>query len=215
LCLSFLSIKTQAQNSPENKLGAWYMYNGSHILSGKIKLTTSAHFRYFKLATAYQQEVYRMGLNYAFNKTINVTGGIVYSIKDTSYKTEGSDLYEYRFYQDLNIKDNWGKVYVNHRVRLAQRFTRQNFINKTRHRIRYGLFLKYPILKNWQLYGFNETFIKFAIKSFGENRTGLGFIRKISNQLKLRVGYMHIKFANTFLNRIQLGIVLNTNHIKK
>lgn len=205
----------QAQSSAKDQLGTWYMYNGSHKLSDQIKLTTSAHYRYFELATEYQQEIYRVGLNYAFNKKINVTGGMVYSIKDTSYKTTAPDLYEYRFYQDLNLKDTWGKINVKHRVRLAQRFTKQNFIDKTKHRIRYGLFLKYPILKKLNFYAFNEVFIKFATKAFGENRTGAGFIRKINENLKVRFGYFHIKFADGGLDRLQLGILLNTDFTKK
>lgn len=215
LCLSFTISKIQAQNSAENQLGTWYMLDASHQLSKKLKLTTNAHFRYFEFATEYQQEIYRLGLNYSFNKNINVTGGVVYSIKDTSYKTAAPDLYEFRFYQDLNIQGTWGKIDVKHRVRLAQRFTRQNFIDETKHRIRYGLFLKYPIFKNWNLYAFNEVFIKFATKSFGENRTGAGFIRKINNRLKLRLGYFHIKFSESSLNRLQIGIILNSDFTKK
>ncbi len=105
LFLSLFCFNIQGQNSVEKELGTWYMYNGSHKISDKIKLKTSAHFRYFELASEYQQEIYRLGLNYDFNKKINITGGLVYSITDTSYKSDLPDLYEYRFYQDLNIKD--------------------------------------------------------------------------------------------------------------
>ena len=100
-CFHFCFLVMQSQNSHENKLGTWYMYNGSHKLSKNVKLTTSAHFRYYEFITEYQQEIYRVGLNYSFNKKVNFTGGLVYSITDSSYKTDLADLYEYRFYQDL------------------------------------------------------------------------------------------------------------------
>ncbi len=205
----------QAQNSSEDKLGTWYMYNGVHQLSKKIKLTTSAHFRYYEPITAYQQEIYRVGVNYTFTKKINITGGTVYSIKDVSYKRTGADLYEFRFYQDLNIKDKWGSFFVKHRVRLAQRFRRQNFANKTTHRIRYGLFTKYPISSKMTTYAFNEVFIKFAKKTFGENRTGFGILQELSKKVKLKAGYMFTKFRNSKSQRIQLGVILNTSHFKK
>lgn len=214
MCLSFLFIKTQAQNSPENKLGAWYMYNGSHKVSEKLTLKTSFHVRYYEFITEYQQEIYRLGVNYAFNKKINLTLGTVYSIKDVSYKENLPDLYEYRFYQDVNMKDNWGNFKVKHRIRLAQRFRRQNFTNKTTHRIRYGLFLKYPLSKKLTTYGFNEVFIKFASKAFGENRTGFGFLQKLSNQVQLKLGYMYTQFSKTKSHRLQLGVILQTNHIR-
>ncbi|MCL7753528.1 DUF2490 domain-containing protein [Polaribacter sp. Z022] len=205
----------QSQNSHENKLGTWYMYNGSHKLSKNVKLTTSAHFRYYEFITEYQQEIYRVGLNYSFNKKVNFTGGLVYSITDSSYKTDLADLYEYRFYQDLNIKDTWNKVKVKHRVRLAQRFKRQNFNDEVKHRIRYGLFLNRPLLEKWETYAFSEIFIKFATKAFSQNRTGAGFIRELNENLKVRLGYFYTKFSNSSLHRLQLGIILNTDFTKK
>lgn len=208
------SLRNQAQFSSENKLGTWNMYNGSHKLSEKLALKTSFHVRYFQLITEYQQEIYRTGLTYSLSDRFNLTGGMVYSITDTSYKIDLPNLYEFRFYQDANLKDKWGLFNVNHRVRLAQRFREQNSEKKTTHRIRYGLFVNYPILKKLKMYAFNEVFIKFATKSFGQNRTGLGFFQQIDKQLKLRVGYMHTKFSNTVSHRLQLGIILNTNHTK-
>lgn len=204
----------QAQTFAENKLGTWYMFNGSHQLSKKFALKTAIHFRYFELIEEYQQEIYRLGLNYKINKTFDFTFGSVYSITDTSYKRDGSDLVEYRFYQDLSAKDKWGKFSAKHRIRLAQRFRRQNFENKTTHRIRYGLFVNYPITKKLTTYGFNEIFIKFATKTFGQNRTGFGFLQKLSNQLRLKAGYMYTQFSQTKSHRLQLGVILNTNHIK-
>lgn len=215
LCLTLSFFKLQSQESSENKLGTWYMYNGAHQLTEKIQLTTSFHVRYFEFITEYQQEIYRVGVNYAFNEKVNLTGGTVYSITDTSYKNDGGNLYEFRFYQDLNIKDKWGDFSAKHRVRLAQRFRRQNFENKTTHRIRYGLFLSYPISKSLTTYGFNEIFIKFATKAFGQNRTGFGFLQKMSQQLKLKIGYMYTQFSATKSHRLQLGVILNTNHFKK
>ena len=213
LCLIFV-LKNQAQISSEKKLGTWYMYNGTHQLSEKFALKTSFHIRYFEFISEYQQEIYRTGLTYSPSEKWSFTGGIVYSITDTSYKTNQPNLYEFRFYQDVNLKDKWGLFNVNYRVRLAQRFREQASQRKTTHRIRYGLFANYSINKKLKIYGFNEIFIKFATRLFGQNRTGLGFFHQFDKQLKLRVGYMHTKFRNTFSHRLQLGIILNTNHTK-
>ncbi len=37
-------LKTQGQKSPENQLGTWYMYNGSHKLSEKLFLKNNGTF---------------------------------------------------------------------------------------------------------------------------------------------------------------------------
>ncbi len=215
LSLILLSYEIQAQNSSDNKLGTWYMFNGSHKISEKFTIKSAIHFRYFEFITDYQQEIYRLGLNYKINPNTNFTLGSVYSITDNSYQQDLPDLYEYRFYQDLNIKDQWGNFRVKHRVRLAQRFKRQNFVNNTTHRIRYGLFMNHPISKKLTTYIFNEIFIKFAKKTFGQNRTGFGFLQKLSKQMKLKIGYMYTQFSASKSHRVQLGIILNTNHLKK
>lgn len=212
LCLSFIFLKTQGQELAENQVGAWYMYNGTHRLSEKIKIMTSAHVRYFELASEYQQEIYRLGFNYAFTKNINFTTGFVYSITDTSYKKVVPNLYEYRFYQDLHLEKYWNKIRFKHRIRLAQRFKRLNFTNEIQHRIRYGLFLKYPLKKNLELYAFNEVFLRFKSQVFEQNRIGTGILKKIDRTLKLRLGYFYNQFTNLELHRIQLGIIINTNH---
>ncbi|WP_439128017.1 DUF2490 domain-containing protein [Polaribacter sp.] len=68
LSMCFIFFKTHAQNTSENILGTWYMYNGSHKISEKFTLKTSFHVRYYEFITAYQQEIYRLGVNYNFNK---------------------------------------------------------------------------------------------------------------------------------------------------
>lgn len=213
--MSFCVLKTQAQNNAENQLGTWYMLDASHIVAKNVKLITNAHVRYFEMATEYQQEIYRFGFNYTFNKKVNVTAGFVYSISDTSYKSSIQNLYEFRFYQDFNLKNIWNKMDVTHRIRLAQRFKRQNFNSEINHRIRYGLFLKYPLSTNLKIYAFNELFVNFATKLFDQNRIGGGVIRNINNNLKFRIGYFYNKFTNFELHRLQLGIIITTNHLKK
>lgn len=213
--LLFFCISFNLQSQNKNKLGAWYMYNGTHLLTKKINLKTSAHFRYFDVANNYQQEIYRVGVNYTFNKKINATTGSVYSITDTSYKAAEANLNEYRLYQDLNYKKSYNKLNLKQRIRLAQRFTKQNAVKKTKHRIRYGVFFKYPLFKKINAYAFNETFIKFAIKSFGQNRIGTGFIKKTNNNFKVKVGYLQVQSPNKKNHRFQFGILVNTNHLKK
>ena len=87
LFLSLFSSTIQAQKSAENKLGTWYMYNGSHKVSDKLALKTMAHFRYFETATEFQQEIYRLGVNYSFNPKTNVTVGVSYSTADVAYNS--------------------------------------------------------------------------------------------------------------------------------
>ena len=215
--MSLFFFKTQAQNSAENKLGTWYMYNGSHKLSDKYALKTMAHFRYFELATEFEQEIYRLGLNYTFNPKTNLTIGLSYASGDLNYDTPSPHLYEWRLYEDLFLKSKWGKFNARHRFRLEHRFIHKNiFTDETQNWIRYDLNVSYPLSEKWSIYVFNELFLNIdRSKRFDQNWTGAGFVHKLNNNVKLKIGYFQIKSPNNTLKRMQLGIILNTNHKQK
>ncbi|AUC85025.1 DUF2490 domain-containing protein [Polaribacter sp. ALD11] len=217
LCLSFIINKTQAQKSAEDQLGTWYMYNGSHKLSKKYALKTMAHFRYYELTSKFQQEIYRLGVNYTFNQKTNLTLGLSYATGDLEYDASSKNLYESRFYEDLNLKSNWGEFTGKHRIRLEQRFIHKNgntdqFVNW----VRYNLNVGYPLSNTWSVYAFNELFLHLnQSKRFAQNWTGAGFLYKLNNAIKLKAGYFQIKTPNLILKRLQLGIIVNTNFTKK
>lgn len=216
LCLSFLISKIQAQNSAENQLGTWYMYNGSHKISEKYSLKTMAHFRYFELTSQFQQEIYRLGLNYTFNPKTNLTLGASYATADLEYTISSPYLYEWRLYEDLNLKSNWGKFNAKHRIRLEHRFIHKNiFTDETQNWIRYDLNIGYPITKKWSAYIFNELFLNLdRSKRFAQNWTGSGFLHQLNKKLKLKLAYFQIKSPTRVLKRLQIGIILSTNHTK-
>ncbi|QTE22795.1 DUF2490 domain-containing protein [Polaribacter cellanae] len=217
LCLSFMTYNVQAQKLAKDQLGGWYMYNGSHKLSKKYSLKTMAHFRYFEPASEFQQEIYRLGLNYAFNPKTNITLGISYATEDLAYDTFSSNLYEYRFYEDLNLSSKWGAFKARHRFRFEQRFIHKNVvIDQFQNWIRYDLNVSYPLSKTWSVYAFNEIFLNLnRSKRFVQNWTGAGFIYKLNSNIKLKAGYFQIKLPSKVLKRLQFGIILNTHFSKK
>ena len=211
LCLSFFYINIQAQNPAENKLGTWYMYNGSHKLSEKFAIKSMAHFRYYELASEFQQEIYRLGVNYKFNPKINLTVGYSFVSTDTDYKTPSVNVNENRIYEDLNISGKLKSFKLRHRIRLEHRF----FNATSSHWFRYDLNVKYPISEKWSVYAFNEIFLNIdKSKRFVQNWTGAGFLHNLNDNLKLNLGYFHQKLPNAGFNRLLVGIILNTNHIK-
>lgn len=217
LCLCFSIFKTQAQKKPENQLGAWYMYNGSHKLTDKFAIKTMAHFRYFKFTSKFQQEIYRLGVNYKISKKTSTTLGVSYATADLIFDIPSPHLYEWRLYEDFFLTSKWGNLKAKHRFRLEHRFIHKNTtIDETKNWIRYDLNIQYPFAKNWSIYVFNEIFMNLdSSKRFAQNWTGGGIINKLNKQLKLRIGYFQIKTPSKILKRIQLGVILNTIHRKK
>lgn len=206
-----VSLNLFSQNNAEDKLGAWYMYGGSHKISTKWKLKSLAHFRLFETTNDLQQLLVRGAGNYTINKTLNASVGYAYLNTDATYNVSGGDANEHRIYEDFNIKHTLNKLNFAHRFRLEHRF----FETDTRHWIRYQIGLSYPIVTNWSTYFFNELFLNFEGKAYAQNWIGGGITYKVSDLLKLKGGYINIAQNNSNFERIQLGIVINTNHQKK
>ena len=152
-----------------------------------------------------------------FNSKTNITLGLSYATADIEYDNYSPGLYEWRFYEDLNLKSNWGKFTGKHRIRLEHRFIHRDLIKDvTQSWIRYDLNVGYLLSKKWSAYVFNELFLNLDRgKRFAQNWTGVGFLHKLNHQIKFKMGYFQIKSPNNVLKRIQLGVILNTDHIKE
>ncbi len=210
--LIILGININAQESPENKLGAWYMFNGSHKLSDKFAIKSMAHFRYYEFASEFQQEIYRLGINYTFNPKINLTVGYSFVNTDTSYRIEEGYVDENRIYEDLNISGKFKTLKLKHRIRLEHRFLNSSTSNW----FRYDLNVNYPLSDEWSIYAFNEIFLNIdKSKRFVQNWTGTGALYKLNKNLKFKLGYLYIKLPDDGFHRMQIGVILNTNHSKK
>jgi long-subunit fatty acid transport protein len=214
LCL--ICVKTIGQQVAENQLGTWYMYNGSHKLSKKYTLKTMAHLRYFELASEFQQEIYRLGINYTIRPKTDITLGVSYATEDLNYNSASANLYESRFYEDLNLRSNLMKFTIKQRFRFEQRFIHKNLnTDEFQHWLRYDLNINYPLSDNWSAYLFNELFLNGnSAKLFAQNWSGTGFLYKWSEHLKLKMGYFQIKTPTAILKRIQLGLILQTKFTK-
>jgi len=210
--LLLLSINNFAQKNPENQLGAWYMYNGSHTLSDTFSLKSMAHFRFFDLSNDMQQFIGRIGGNYKINQHLSATLGYAILNTDATFGVDGGDVIEHRVYEDFNVKHKISQLGFAHRFRAEQRF----FNATTGHFIRYQLSLSYPISDLWSTYLYDEIFFDFDGEAFNQNWFGFGFSYTASNKVKLKFGYQKISLDNdSHLDRLLLGIVLTTDHRKK
>ena len=210
--LILFSIKSFSQSNPEKELGVWYMYNGSHKLSDKFSLKTMAHFRFFEIGDDMQQFIGRIGGNYKINKNLSATIGYAYLSTDRTFDITNGDFSDHRIYEDLNIKHKISQLSIAHRLRAEQRF----FESTTGHFIRYQLGLSYPLNEKWSTYLYDEIFFDFTGEAFNQNWFGAGFKYKLSNTAKLQLGYQRISLnGGANLDRIQVGIAINTDHRKK
>lgn len=219
LLLSIVCIgimQTSFSQNSTDKIGNWFMYNGSHKIAHNWKIQTMAHFRYYELADNFQQEIYRLAANYTFHKKLNASIGYSYVTTDVVFGNPDPTVFENRIYEDINYINFIKKLKLRHRFRFEHRFITAQSVRSESHWFRYDLNLNYPISKNWSAYVFNEIFFNMdRSKRFVQNWTGFGFLHKLNQSLKLNIGYQQIKLSNEVQKRLLLGIILNTNHTKK
>lgn len=129
---------------------------------------------------------------------------------------EGADnqsFSESRMYQEVLLRQRIGRVLINHRFRLEERFIEnQSF----RARYRYAFFLNIPLNKKdlsksaWYLALYNEVFLngnsKEAQPVFDRNRLygALGY--KIQDRLGIQFGYMSQNFGASSKEQLQLSL---------
>jgi hypothetical protein len=206
------AVKSIAQKNPEKKLGVWYAFGGTHKVSEKIDLKTQAQFRFFDIASDMQQLMLRFGGNYKINNTFSAYLGYAYFNTDATFDAKGGDANEQRIVEDLNINYKHSKFGVSHRFRFEQRLFKKN----TQHWFRYNFGLNHPISEKLSGYIYNEVFLNFKGDTFSQNWFGIGVKHKLSNAIKLQLGYHNISLkGGANFNRVITGIILSTNHTKK
>jgi long-subunit fatty acid transport protein len=158
-----------------------------------------------------QQLMLRAGANYKFNNTFSAYLGYAYFNTDATFDVDGGDASEHRIVEDLNINYKHSKFGIAHRIRLEHRF----FTNDTRHWIRYQLGVNHPISDKLSAYVYDEVFLNFQGNTYSQNWFGIGVKHKLSNTVKLQLGYHNISLnGGANFNRIIAGISISTNHLK-
>jgi len=206
-----------AQDNGENRLGTWHMYFGTNQVSEKLSIHTEAQVRYFEQAKNFNQLLLRTGLNYHISPNAIATFGYGHITTDGTYEDFPDEVNskEHRIFQQFILKNKVSNVAFEHRYRLEQRFIDFGNRNDTQHRARYRLQVTVPLSKVVFLNFYDEVFINLQNEVFGQNRLygALGF--NVFKNTSLQVGYLKNHFRSAHYDRLQVGVIFNTDLRKK
>jgi hypothetical protein len=211
-----ISVFTFAQATPEDKFGAWYMYEGNHQISDKISFKTGFQLRSFEVLDNINLLFYYTGVNYHLNEKTTLTLVYGYLDIDRSFAINGENhLYENRPYEQISYRHKLSNFTINHRLRLEHRFLNFKHSHTTQNRFRYRLGTKLNLNKTLFFNVSNELFANLEDDVFTENRfyAALGF--NITNASNIQLGYLNHEINGLNLNRLQVGIFIKTDHRKK
>ena len=196
-----------AATSQDNNLGNWLIYIGNEKLNTEWSLHNEIQYRNYNAIGDLEQLLLRTGVGKNLTEgNNNLLLGYGF-IRSENYIDEDDKIVinEHRIFQQFITRQKIGKVGVQHRYRFEQRFVQEDF----KLRFRYFLGLTYPLSEQFYLSNYNEIFLNTVQNAFDRHRLygGLGY--KISDKIKVEMGYMNQFLAA--LNRDQINLLAFVN----
>lgn len=217
-----------SQKSIHNQQHAWITYQGNHKLTSKWGLHTEYQWRRSDYFQDWQQSLARIGLDYHFqpNAFLSVGYGNIVTFQYGSLPVNHS-FNEHRIWEQFTQTSTVGRVAIQHRYRLEQRFL-ENYVELGseyvrsstlfRNRIRYRALAYIPINKptmtdNTLFININdEVFLGFG-QGIGTNildqnrfQTAIGW--KFDSKCMIQIGYLN-QYVVKNAKAIQKDIVLD------
>ncbi|WP_419870506.1 DUF2490 domain-containing protein [Chryseobacterium sp. CT-SW4] len=203
------SVQVQGQKSD---LGAWYMYFGNNKISDRWNWHNEIQYRNFDGIGDLEQLLVRTGIGYDLTENNNnVLLGHGFILSKPYVNGEKTQNIEHRIFQQFITRQNFGRLSLQHRYRLEERFLEDDF----RMRFRYLLGLTIPLTQKEMLpktlYAsvYNEIFLHFNSPVFDRNRVygALGYV--INKNMRIEAGYMNQLQENRNRGQIQIGFYNN------
>ena len=184
---------------------AWYSYFGDHPVSKRWELHLEGQWRRHDLGLKWQQLLLRPAVNFELNPSVVLTAG--YGFVDTFRYGDYPTAYrfpEHRLFEQVLLKHKIGKLDLQHRYRLEQRFfgvrsdpaidriDSSRYENRFRHLTRVNI----PLTADKKVYigTFDEFFINFgenvAANVFDQNRAYVALGLPVAKGTKIEIGYM-------------------------
>ena len=198
----------------KSNIGNWLIYFGNQKINEKFNWQNEFQYRSYDIIADTNQLILRTGLGYNLsenNNNVLLVYAFINSQKYILNSDEKVHVNEHRIYQQFITKQNFGRIFMQHRYRLEERFIENDF----QLRIRYFLGVNIPInkiaLEKNSLYfsAYNEIFINSEKPIFDRNRLygALGFV--IDKNFKVEAGFMAQTLENSNRNQFQIVIFNN------
>lgn len=195
----------------ESNFGNWMIYFGNKKINSKWNLHNEVQYRNYNAIGDLEQLLLRVGLGYNLTEKTNLLFGYGFILSENYIgdTDEKFQVNEHRIYQQLITKQYFKKLSIQHRYRFEQRFVEDDF----KLRFRYFLGINVPLSKKetnkLYLSAYNEIFLNTESPIFDRNRLYGGFGYKISDSVRMELGYMNQFFETS--SRDQLNIMTFVN----
>ena len=194
--------------------GNWFIYFGNQAIDKKWNWHNEVQYRNYNLAGDTQQLLLRTGIGYNLtDNNNNLLLGYAY-INSKNYVGDGDDKIssdENRIYQQFITRQNFGRIYIQHRYRVEERFLKDDFQMRFRYFLALNVPLNKPTMEDKAFYisAYNEIFINAQSPAFDRNRIygALGYV--INKNFKIEAGFMRQIQEKSGRNQFQIAFYNN------
>ncbi len=191
-----LLINFSASANGPGSYGLWPTYYGSAAINDDWGIWAEAQYRNYDFALDMEQLLLRTAVTRNLGPDNNQQVALGYAFVHSTPYVAGTDEKrsnnEHRIYQQLILKQRFGRFYGTHRYRLEERFFESDFRVRFRYFISGNFCLNKPDLSKGAVFlsAYNEIFLHADRPVFDRNRTygGLGYV--FNNNLRLEAGTM-------------------------
>ena len=210
-CFLLVLFLTANVNAQKTDTGNWFLYFGNQKINNRWNWHNEVQYRNFNFAGDLEQLLLRTGIGYNLtenNNNILLGYAYVHSEPYIAGTDDKLETDEHRIFQQFITKQQFGRVYIQHRYRVEERFINDDF----KLRFRYFLSLNVPINKKAldknAIYAsaYNEIFLNTEQNQFDRNRLygGIGYC--FSKNIKVEAGIMSQMLANNSRAQFQIMI---------
>ncbi len=218
ICTILLFALCTVSFAQKTDMGNWFIYFGNQKINKKWNWQNEVQYRNYNFVGDLNQLLLRTGIGYNLtenNNNILLGYGFIHTERYLANATDKIAVDEHRIYQQFITKQNFNRVFIQHRYRIEERFLPNDF----QMRFRYFVSLKIPLnnktmIKN-TLYAsaYNEIFLHGKATIFDRNRlyAGMGYV--LNKNIKVELGFMAQTLEQTNRNQFQI-IVFNNLPLK-
>ncbi|HEX5025162.1 MAG TPA: DUF2490 domain-containing protein [Agriterribacter sp.] len=214
LAVAILLFSSAFSYAQKSDVGNWFIYFGNQAINKKWNWWNEVQYRNYNFAGDLQQLLIRTGIGYNLtesNNNVLMGYGFIHSQNYLPNGVDKSKNNEHRIYQQFITKQNFGRVFIQHRYRVEERFLPDDF----KMRFRYFLSLNVPLnhdkmtSKTVYASAYNEIFLNAQHPVFDRDRLygALGYV--FNQNFKMELGFMAQILENE--TRSQFQVVLFNN----
>jgi hypothetical protein len=212
---------TFAQKTP---VGNWFIYFGNQAIDKKWNWWNEVQYRNYNFAGDLQQLLLRTGIGYNLTENNNnVLLGYAF-IHSQNYVTNSDNKVssdEHRIYQQFVTRQNYGRVFIQHRYRIEERFLNSDFKMRFRYFLSFNVPLNQKTMSPNTLYlsAYNEIFANTlngnlantnSLNSVFDRNRLYGAIGYVFNKnVKLEFGYLSQMLGGGSRSQFQVVVFNN------